>query len=60
MLGDLNRERLSTRIKLSRLSKEQTGDLLTTLFAEEITPEFLDGIYRETEGNPFFVEEVCK
>jgi len=60
LLGDLNRERLSTRIKLSRLSKEQTGDLLTTLFAEEITPEFLDGIYRETEGNPFFVEEVCK
>lgn len=60
LLGDLNRERLSTRIKLSRLSKEQTGELLTTTFAEEITPEFLDGIYRETEGNPFFVEEVCK
>jgi hypothetical protein len=30
------------------------------LFDEEITPEFLDGIYRETEGNPFFVEEVSK
>jgi oligopeptide transport system substrate-binding protein len=60
MLSDLNRERLATRIKLSRLSKEQTRDLLATLFAEEITPEFLDGIYQETEGNPFFVEEVCK
>lgn len=60
LLGDLNRERLSTRIKLSRLSKEQTRDLLTTIFAEEITPEFLEGIYRETEGNPFFIEEVCR
>jgi ABC-type oligopeptide transport system substrate-binding subunit/predicted Ser/Thr protein kinase len=60
MLSDLNRERLATRIKLSRLSKEQTGDLLATLFAEEITPEFLDGIFQETEGNPFFIEEVCK
>ena len=60
MLNDLSREHLATRIKLSRLSKEQTEKLLTTLFAEETTPEFLDGIYRETEGNPFFIEEVCK
>jgi predicted ATPase len=47
-------------MKLGRLSREQTGKLLDTLFAEETTPEFLDGIYFETEGNPFFVEEVCK
>jgi len=60
VLLDLNRERLATRLKLSRLDREQTGELLAVLFAEEITPEFLDGIYRETEGNPFFVEEVVK
>jgi tetratricopeptide (TPR) repeat protein len=60
VLVDLNRERLATRIKLSRLDREGTGRLLAALFAEEITPEFLHGIYRETEGNPFFVEEVCK
>ena len=60
MLNELNRDRLATRIKLARLDKVQTHDLLKTLFAEEITPEFLDGIYRETEGNPFFIEEVCK
>jgi class 3 adenylate cyclase/tetratricopeptide (TPR) repeat protein len=60
VLLDLNRERLAARIKLARLSKQQTRDLLAVMFAEEITPEFLDGIYRETEGNPFFVEEVCK
>ena len=57
---DLGREHLATRIKLTRLSRDQTGELLAVLFQEEITPEFLDGIYRETEGNPFFVEEVCK
>ena len=60
VLLDLNRERLAARIKLTRLSKQQTRDLLAVMFAEEITPEFLDGIYRETEGNPFFIEEVCK
>jgi tetratricopeptide (TPR) repeat protein/predicted Ser/Thr protein kinase len=60
VLLDLNRERLATRLKLRRLSREQTRQMLAALFAEEITPEFLDGIYHETEGNPYFIEEVCK
>jgi ABC-type oligopeptide transport system substrate-binding subunit/predicted Ser/Thr protein kinase len=60
MLHDLTRERLATRIKLARLSREATGEMLAAIFAEEVPPEFLDGIYRETEGNPFYVEEVCK
>jgi len=60
VLLDLNRERLATRLKLPRLGREQTRELLEVLFDEEITPEFLGGIYHETEGNPFFIEEVCK
>jgi tetratricopeptide (TPR) repeat protein len=60
VLLDLNRERLATRLRLSRLDRGGTHDMLAVLFAEEIKPEFLDGIYTETEGNPFFVEEVCK
>nr|NIN68608.1 protein kinase [Anaerolineae bacterium]NIQ81628.1 protein kinase [Anaerolineae bacterium] len=60
VLLDLNRERLATRLKLTRLRREETRELLTVLFAEEITTEFVDGIYGETEGNPFFTEEVCK
>jgi len=59
VLLDLQRERLATRLKLPRLDREGTEELLAVLFDEEITPEFLEGIYRETEGNPFFVEEVC-
>jgi len=57
---DLNRERLATRLKLARLTREETEALLAAIFEEEITSDFLDGIYRETEGNPFFIEEVCK
>jgi eukaryotic-like serine/threonine-protein kinase len=60
LLVDLNRERLATHLQLPRLDREGTRQLLAALFAEEITPEFLDGIYQETEGNPFFIEEVCK
>ncbi len=62
VLLDLNRERLAEQLALARLNREATHALLAALLstAGEISPEFLDGLYRETEGNPFFVEEVCK
>jgi tetratricopeptide (TPR) repeat protein/predicted Ser/Thr protein kinase len=60
MLIELNRERLASRLKLTRFDKGETRDLLATIFQDEITDEFLEGIYGETEGNPFFIEEVCK
>lgn len=60
LLADFHRERLSNRLKLLRLDREQTSAMLTVLFDQTVTGDFLDGIYRETEGNPFFIEEVCK
>jgi ABC-type oligopeptide transport system substrate-binding subunit/tRNA A-37 threonylcarbamoyl transferase component Bud32 len=60
MLYDLNREHLATRIKLLRLSREETHELLNVMFHEEISPNLVKSIYLETEGNPFFIEEVCK
>ena len=57
---DLNREGLATRMNLSRLDRAGAEQLLATLFDEGITPDFLDNVYHETEGNPFFVIEVCK
>ena len=60
VLHDLDREGLARRLRLNRLNRKDSGELLAILFAEGITPELLDGIYRETEGNPFFIEEVCK
>ncbi len=59
-LLELNRKRLGTRLKLKRFDEQQTHDLLAAVFEEEITGEFLEGIFDETEGNPFFIEEVCK
>lgn len=56
----LHRERLGYRIKLQRLDFENTKSMLQVIFAEDITDEFTQGIYQETEGNPFFIEEVCK
>lgn len=56
----LNRQRLGRRLKLDRLDREQTREMLAAIFAEDITSEFLDGIYHETDGNPFFIEEICR
>ena len=60
VLMELQREGLAKRIKLTRLDRLATERLLNQLFSEEITPDFLEAIYTETEGNPFFIEEVCK
>lgn len=60
VLLSLQRERLATRIKLGRLDRQATDKLLTALLGEPTPQEFLDRIYQETEGNPFYIEEVCK
>ncbi len=60
-LVEWNRERLATRIQLGRLPLPDTATLLATLLSQDtVTPEFTEAVFRETEGNPFFVEEVLK
>jgi tetratricopeptide (TPR) repeat protein len=60
VLLDFSHERLSTRIKLARFTCDQTRSLLANMLQEEPSEEFVDGIYRVTEGNLFYVEEVCR
>lgn len=59
-LVDWNRERFTTRIVLKRFNAEETRAQITALLDENISGEFSEAVYRETEGNPFFVEEVMK
>ena len=59
-LVDWNRERLITRIALRRFNESETGDQLGALLGEHVSGEFAIAVHRETEGNPFFVEEVLK
>ena len=59
-LVDWNRERLITRIALRRFNESETGDQLGALLGENVSGEFAVAVHRETEGNPFFVEEVLK
>lgn len=59
-LVDWNRERLTTRILLQRFGPEETRAQIAALLDENISGDFSAAVYRETEGNPFFVEEVMK
>jgi DNA-binding CsgD family transcriptional regulator/tetratricopeptide (TPR) repeat protein/predicted Ser/Thr protein kinase len=60
-LVEWNRERLATRVSLERFTFDETAALLATLFGQETISEDLTvAMYAETEGNPFFIEEVVK
>ena len=60
-LVEWNRERLATRVTLGRFGLPETSALLATLFGQEtVSADFAKVIHRETEGNPFFIEEVIK
>lgn len=58
--GDLLRSHLSTTVHLERFGQNGTRELLAAIFAQDITDEFIELMHRETQGNPFFIEEVCK
>jgi tetratricopeptide (TPR) repeat protein len=56
-----NRERAAVRIHLGRLDPDGTSALLAVLLGDEcLSEDFCADIHHETEGNPFFVEEVVK
>ena len=62
VLLDLNRENLADHIRLSCLNREYTNNMLAMMLGTEgdISTDFSNAIFGETEGNPFFVEEICK
>jgi class 3 adenylate cyclase/tetratricopeptide (TPR) repeat protein len=60
-LVDWNRERFATRLMLGRLSKSDTNALLAALLGQEsVSDDFASAVHQETEGNPFFIEEIVK
>jgi tetratricopeptide (TPR) repeat protein len=59
-LVDWNRERLVTRVVLRRFGPAETSAQLSALLGQSVSADFGDAVHRETEGNPFFVEEVLK
>ncbi len=55
----LSRDKLFNSIKLKRLSHKATENLTKFIFKRDDVPKrFSKWLYKMTEGNPFFVEEV--
>jgi DNA-binding CsgD family transcriptional regulator len=57
-LEDLLRNRTALRISLGRLPGDDVSAMLRALSGHQPPPSLVDVLYKETEGNPFFLEEV--
>ncbi|HWI20659.1 MAG TPA: AAA family ATPase [Vicinamibacterales bacterium] len=57
-LESLVRQRLATRIALRRLQESSVHELLTRMSGSAPPSGLAKAVFRETEGNPFFIEEV--
>lgn len=60
-IQNMSREDLLLRVELNRLSQIDTGKVISGALGKvEFGQPFLDKIYKETEGIPFFILEVVK
>ena len=57
-LEALTRQRLATKVALRRMDETGVAALLEALSGLTPPAELVRAVFRETEGNPFFVEEV--
>ena len=57
-LAELRRERRFERIHLTGLDTKDVAAMVSHRLGVEVPPAIADAISNETEGNPFFVEEV--
>jgi DNA-binding SARP family transcriptional activator/tetratricopeptide (TPR) repeat protein len=60
LLADLRRDRLFERIPLGGLDERGVGDLIASHAGHTAPSALVRTVHEETEGNPFFVEEVMR
>lgn len=62
LLAEFEREHLTIEFSLMPFTREQVGTMLGAMFqqAQPVRSDFVEAIYTLTDGNPFFIEEVCK
>jgi class 3 adenylate cyclase len=60
MLGELAREQLVARILLRGLAIEDIGRFVEMTSGRPAGDALVDALYAETEGNPFFVNEIVR
>jgi DNA-binding CsgD family transcriptional regulator len=58
LLGSMARDRVGEDMRLQPLDREGTTEMLRCMLEVEPDPAFAAEIWRRSEGNPFFVEEL--
>ncbi|MFD8573086.1 AAA family ATPase [Streptomyces sp. NPDC059639] len=59
LLAELDRLRTVTRIELGRLSRDEVARQIAGIIAAEPERSVVDDIFRRSDGNAFFVEELA-
>jgi DNA-binding CsgD family transcriptional regulator/tetratricopeptide (TPR) repeat protein len=59
LLAELRRSRRAEFLTLDRLGQGDVAAQLASILGEAPEPELLEEIWRRSEGNPFFVEELA-
>ena len=60
MLADLHRERAVERLRLGSLHRGEVATMISEWLGRAPPTHFAHALHRETEGNPFFIEEVLR
>ncbi|WP_028059144.1 ATP-binding protein [Candidatus Solirubrobacter pratensis] len=60
LIGDLRREGTLRRLELGGLNEGEVAELVIALSAAPATGSFVRALAGETDGNPFFIEEVVR
>ncbi len=59
-LSEMRHDRLVAQIQLDGLTEPETAELVQLRAGRRPTPAFSHALHAETEGNPFFVEEIIR
>ena len=60
LLADLRRDRLFERLSLEGLDRNEVEALIAAHAGQAVSSALAQTVHSETEGNPFFVEEVVR
>jgi DNA-binding SARP family transcriptional activator len=58
LVAALTREELAERFELAPLDRHSTDQLITVLLGAPVAADLSDSVYRATDGNPLYVEQV--
>ena len=57
-LGEVQRARSTERIDLSRFSEDEVAEQVSAMLGETASPEVVDRIFKRSDGNAFYAEEL--